>query len=156
MKKLTLLIFASTTVLTLASCSTNNSQKANTTLTEAKYTKVVSELKTRLSSVSDMSWKFKKTKNITNADISKGIMIEVSPKSKEDSKKLEDVYSSMNSVKESSKSQINSLRKEVSDVAKTLPNDNIEISLGFESEQKSKGIVPVAESIKSMDKFQVK
>lgn len=78
-------------------------------------------------------------------------LIEVFPKNEKDSLSLMDTYISLGSKDKEAKSTITELQKKVAKVARTLPNENVEIALGFKSEQKSKGVVPVAKSIKSMD-----
>ncbi|MDG4984549.1 hypothetical protein OGZ51_10370 [Lactococcus lactis] len=153
MKKLLLLPIMTTILVLVTGCSNTSSKNSNTELTEKKYAEVVKNLKKELSSINDVSWDFKKSNSITNADISKGVMIEVFPKSEKDNSSLMDDYTNKDigpNAKEL-QSKIKLLQKKVAKVARTLPNDNIEISLGFKSDQKSKGVIPIAESIKSMD-----
>lgn len=139
------------TILLLSSCSNKKSEEKDATLTNEKYTSLMSNLKTELSSISDISWESKKTKDITNADISKGVLIEVFPKDDKDSLALRDTYISSGRSNKDAQLKIKEFQEKVAGIAKKLPNDNIEISLGFKSEQKSKGFVPIAKSIKSMN-----
>ncbi len=138
-------------ILLLSSCSNNKPEEKDATLTKEKYTSLVSHLKAELSSISDISWDFKNTKDISNSDISKGVLIELFPKSAKDSLALRDTYISSGRGNKDAQLKIKEFQEKVAGIAKKLPNDNIEISLGFESQQKSKGIVPIAESIKSMN-----
>ncbi|WNN69091.1 hypothetical protein [Lactococcus lactis] len=151
MKKLFLLPIMATLLLLVTSCANNSSKPSNTDLTAEKYTEIIKNLKKELSSINDVSWNFKKSNDVTNADISKGTLIEVFPKNEKDSLSLMDTYIGLGSKDKEAKSKITELQKKVAKVARTLPNDNVEIELGFKSEQKSKGVIPVAKSIKSMD-----
>lgn len=138
-------------LLLVTSRANNISKTSNTYLTAEKYTEIIKNLKKELSSINDVSWNFKKSNDVTNADISKVTLIEVFPKNEKDSLSLMDNYISLGSKDKEAKSTITELQKKVAKVARTLPNENVEIALGFKSEQKSKGVVPVAKSIKSMD-----
>lgn len=138
-------------LLLVTSRANNISKTSNTYLTAEKYTEIIKNLKKELSSINDVSWNFKKSNDVTNADISKVTLIEVFPKNEKDSLSLMDTYISLGSKDKEAKSTITELQKKVAKVARTLPNENVEIALGFKSEQKSKGVVPVAKSIKSMD-----
>lgn len=150
-KKLFLLPFMDILLLLVTSRANNISKTSNTDLTAEKYTEIIKNLKKELSSINDVSWNFKKSNDVTNADISKVTLIEVFPKNEKDSLSLMDTYISLGSKDKEAKSTITELQKKVAKVARTLPNENVEIALGFKSEQKSKGVVPVAKSIKSMD-----
>ena len=150
-KKLFLLPFMDILLLLVTSRANNISKTSNTDLTAEKYTEIIKNLKKELSSINDVSWNFKKSNDVTNADISNVTLIEVFPKNEKDSLSLMDTYISLGSKDKEAKSTITELQKKVAKVARTLPNENVEIALGFKSEQKSKGVVPVAKSIKSMD-----
>lgn len=150
-KKLFLLPFMDILLLLVTSRANNISKTSNTDLTAEKYTEIIKNLKKELSSINDVSWNFKKSNDVTNADISKVTLIEVFPKNEKDSLSLMDTYISLGSKDKEAKSTITELQKKVAKVARTLPNENVEIALGFKSEQKSKGVIPVAKSIKSMD-----
>lgn len=149
MKKFILLIFMTLAIVSLSACSKN---------ADNKYDAVISDLKSELAvkgdpklTIGKYEWTYKVVHNVTNADMSKGDMIEVYPKSEGDSEKLSDINndSQMNDIYAQSKIVV--LQKIVSKVAKELPNDNSGIELGFQSEQKSKEVIPVASSVKSMD-----
>lgn len=150
-KKLFLLPFMDILLLLVTSRANNISKTSNTDLIAEKYTEIIKNLKKELSSINDVSWNFKKSNDVTNADISKVTLIEVFPKNEKDSLSLMDTYISLGSKDKEAKSTITELQKKVAKVARTLPNENVEIALGFKSEQKSKGVVPVAKSIKSMN-----
>ena len=95
MKKLLLLPIMTTILVLVTGCSNTSSKNSNNELTEKKYAEVVKNLKKELSSINDVSWDFKKSNSITNADISKGVMIEVFPKSEKDNSSLMDDYTNI-------------------------------------------------------------
>ena len=149
MKKIALFSFAVFFIVSLSACTKNS---------DNKYDSVISGLKSELAvkgdpklTIGKYEWTYKVVHNVTNADMSKGDMIEVYPKSEGDSEKLSDINSDsqMNDIYAQSKIVV--LQKIVSKVAKKHPNDNSGIELGFQSQQKSKGVIPVASSVKSMD-----
>lgn len=81
MKKIILWSLTFLVILTLSSCSKNKN---------SKYDSVISDLKSELAVKGDSKltfdnyeWSYKVVHNVTNADISKGDMIEVYPKKKE-------------------------------------------------------------------------
>ena len=157
MKKLVLLSFTVLAIVSLSACANHQSAKTESSnlktvkSADSKYDSIISELKSELSYVSDYEWDDKITHNVTNADISKGVMIEIFPKEESYSTNLQDISTSNPLSTKRSKDKVLVLQKLVSKIAKKLPNDNSEITLGFQSEQKSKGVVPVARSVKAMD-----
>lgn len=149
MKKIALFSFAVFSIVSISACTKNS---------DNKYDSVISDLKSELAVKSDSKltigkykWIYKVVHNVTNADMAKGDMIEVYPKSERNSEKLSNINtdSQMNDIYAQSK--IVTLQKIVSKIAKKLPNDNSGIELGYQSEQKSKGLIPIASSVKSMD-----
>ncbi|MDN6034085.1 MAG: hypothetical protein L0I70_10385 [Lactococcus lactis] len=153
MKKIILWGLTFLVILTISSCSKNKN---------SKYDSVISDLKSELAVKGDSKltfdnyeWSYKVVHNVTNADISKGDMIEVYPKKERDSKRLFNINIDSQMGDSYAQSKIIVLQKIVSKIAKKLPNDNSEITLGFKSQQKSKRIVPVARSLKSMDAFPI-
>lgn len=157
MKKIILSSFAVFSILLLSACSTNQALKPESSSSKisqndnSKYDSVISDLKSELADKSEYKWVFKIEHNITNADISKGVMINIAPEKYDDSKELKNTYIELWLGDKQSKNKIILLQKLVSKAAKKLPDDNSEITLGFKSEQERKGVVPVARSVKSMD-----
>lgn len=105
-KKLFLLPFMDILLLLVTSRANNISKTSNTDLTAEKYTEIIKNLKKELSSINDVSWNFKKSNDVTNADISKVSLIEVFPKNEKDSLSLMDTYISLGSKDKEAKSTI--------------------------------------------------
>ena len=140
------------TVPLLVGCSTRKTTSPSTSLSTQKQNdtkklnKTITELKKELNSETNIEWISKTTTGVSNADISNGIMIEFYPKNNSDSRIVEKWYAPEQNTK-----QLRLLRTTLSKAAKLLTDDNTELSLGFESLQNGKGVVPIARSIKSMD-----
>lgn len=146
------------TVPELAGCSVKKSLNSFKASSEQRYDKskklntIVSELKVKLRSKTNIEWSSKIATDVTNADINKGIMVDVFPKNNSDSRLLEK-WGEL-PTKDTQKMYV--IGTIVSKAAKKLPDDNTELNVGFESMQKSKGVVPVARSVKEMDAIVVR
>lgn len=158
MKKLVYFgLLVALTVPILAGCSAKKTLDSSKASSEQRYDKsqklntIVYELKEKLRSETNIEWSSKITAGVTNADINKGTMVDIFPKNTSDSRLLEK-WSEPPTV-DSQKMHV--IGTSVSKAAKKLPDDNTELSVGFESMQKSKGVVPVARSVKEMDAIPV-
>ncbi|ARE24864.1 hypothetical protein LLD17_00975 [Lactococcus cremoris] len=98
MKKIILSSFAVFSILLLSACSTNQALKPESSSSKisqndnSKYDSVISDLKSELADKSEYKWVFEIEHNITNADISKGVMINIAPEKYDDSKELKNTY----------------------------------------------------------------
>lgn len=161
MKKIIFLGATTIALLSLSACTSNSTKSSGTSskteqstakqqkIDNSKYDKVVSHLKSQLDTDNEQGWEYKITNDVTNENITNGTLIEVRPKTQEGADNLKKIYEESQSDDTSNQVGILGLQQIVSESAKELPDNNSEITLGYDTD--SNNSVLLAASTKTKD-----
>ncbi|MDG6110951.1 hypothetical protein [Lactococcus formosensis] len=142
MKKIFLLGATTLVLFSLAACSSNSESKDSESnpkteqskVDNSKFDKATENLQSQLENEGSKEWEYKTINNVTNENITNGTLIEIRPKTDEGKNSLKKIYEDSQTGKIDNQIAILAIQQIVSEAAKDLPDDNSEITLGYDED----------------------
>ncbi|WP_019299718.1 hypothetical protein [Lactococcus garvieae] len=160
MKKIFLFGATTLALFSLVACSSNSESKesGNIQKTEqskvdnSKFDKATANLKSQLDENNEGEWEYKTTNNVTNEYITDGTLIEIRPKTEEGKKNLKKIYDDSQTGELDKQVAILAIQQIISEAAKDLPDDNSEITLGYDIDSDNSALLAASTKTKDIIK----
>lgn len=160
MKKIFLLGATTLALFSLAACSSNSESKesGNPQKTEqpkvdnSKFDKATTNLKSQLDKENGGEWEYETINNVTDEYITDGTVIEIRPKTEEGKKNLKKIYDDSQTGELDKQVAILAIQQIVSEAAKDLPDDNSEITLGYDIDSDNSALLAASTKTKDIIK----
>ncbi|WP_285009417.1 hypothetical protein [Lactococcus formosensis] len=142
MKRIFLVGATALALFSLAACSSDSESKDSgsnpkteqSKVDNSKFDKATTNLKSQLDKENEGEWKYETINNVTNEYINDGTVIEIRPKTEEGKKNLKKIYDDSQTGELDKQIAILAIQQIVSEAAKDLPDDNSEITLGYDED----------------------